>query len=54
MNIHKIMDIDRDLRLSWWLNLSNHIDYPSLYRMAVDILSIPPMLSKLDRMFLEA
>ena len=29
--------------LNWWLNPSNRTNYPCLYRMAVDILSIPPM-----------
>ena len=32
------MDIYRDLKPSWRLNLSNYIDYLSLYRMVIDIL----------------
>ena len=37
--------------LNWWLNPSNHIHYPLLYRMAIDILSIPPMSSEPERIF---
>ena len=37
--------------LDWWLNPSNRINYPSLYRMAIDILSIPPMSSEPERIF---
>ena len=40
--------------LDWWLNPSNHIYYPSLYRMAIDVLSIPPMSAELERIFLVA
>ena len=32
--------------LDWWLNLSNCINYPSLYCIAIGILSIPPMSVK--------
>src|SRR5207248_975497 len=37
--------------LDWWLNPSNCINYPSLYRMAIDILSIPPMSAEPERIF---
>ena len=37
--------------LDWWLNLFNYISYPSLYYMAIDILSIPPMSAKPERIF---
>ena len=40
--------------LNWWLNLSNCIDYPLLYYMAIDILSILPILSEPERIFLGA
>jgi len=37
--------------LDWWLNPSNRMSYPSLYRMAIDILSIPPMSAEPERIF---
>jgi hypothetical protein len=37
--------------LDWWLNPSNRVAYPSLYRMAIDILSIPPMSAEPERIF---
>lgn len=37
--------------LDWWLNPSNHTNYPSLYRMAIDLLSVPPMSAKPERIF---
>ena len=37
--------------LDWWLNPSNRTTYPCLYRMAVDILSIPPMSAEPERIF---
>ena len=40
--------------LNWWLNPSNRISYPSLYRMAINILSIPPMSAKPKQIFLGA
>ena len=40
--------------LNQQLNPSNQINYLALYRMVINILSIPPMLSKLERIFLGA
>jgi len=37
--------------LDWWLNPSNRIVYPSLYCMAINILSIPPMSAEPERIF---
>jgi len=37
--------------LDWWLNLSNHTNYPSLYRMAIALLSIPPMSAEPEHIF---
>jgi hypothetical protein len=37
--------------LNWWLIPANQLAYPCLYRMAVDILSIPPMSAEPERIF---
>ena len=37
--------------LDWWLNPSNRTNYPCLYYMAIDILSIPPMSAEPERIF---
>ena len=40
--------------LNQWLNPRNRAAYPSLYRIAIDILSIPPMSAKPEHIFLGA
>lgn len=37
--------------LDWWLQEANRAPYPSLSRMAIDILSIPPMSAEPERIF---
>jgi hAT family C-terminal dimerisation region len=37
--------------LDWWLTPSNRASYPCLYRMAINILSIPPISAKPERIF---
>lgn len=37
--------------LSWWLEPTQQTKYPNLSCMAVDILSIPPMSDKTERVF---
>jgi hypothetical protein len=40
--------------LDWWLIPSNCASYLCLYRMAIDILSIPPMSAEPEYIFLGA
>jgi hypothetical protein len=37
--------------LDWWLQIDNRRMYPNLSRMAIDILSIPPMSAEAERIF---
>ena len=37
--------------LQWWLELARRLAYPSLSRMAIDILSIPAMSAEPERVF---
>jgi len=41
----------RTSSLDWWLQESNRVAYPGLSRMAIDILSIPPMSAEAERVF---
>jgi len=38
--------------LDWWLDPSNHTNYPSLYRMAINFLFVLPMSAKPKCIFL--
>lgn len=37
--------------LGWWLQEANRQSYPALSRMAIDLLSIPPMSAEPERVF---
>jgi hypothetical protein len=37
--------------LDWWLQAANRAAYPQLSRMAIDVLSIPPMSAEPERVF---
>jgi hypothetical protein len=45
--------VGKDL-IAWWLQPQQMEDYPHLFKMAIDILSIPCMSSAVERLFSSA
>lgn len=37
--------------LTWWTREEQRMEYPRLHKMAIDVLSIPPMSDKAERVF---
>ena len=49
-----IVSIDISIALEWWTNTAQRTRFPLLSRITINILSIPAMLSEVERLFLAA
>lgn len=45
---------ENDDPITWWLQEKQRLEYPSLYKMAINILSIPAMSADVERLFSSA